>query len=564
MRFLFRIPVIILAVNFSLFAKTIIFKDSVIVNCSPRTGELSCHSLKRFISCGDPQVCLKNYLDSLGYFHQKWDTLSTDSIIVQTGKRSIVVSESVSGLDSSLLSRLPSVHYPTSYNAGEINRRMNGIGRFLAENGYPFASIVVNFKNLMLDSLSLSFSIETDQKYLFSKSRIYGSFTTKKRVIQNDILFREGEPYNIKKVEESQRRLRSRFYVADAVDFPPVITSDEQSRSDSNQSRVTVPFRITDRSGLGLEGAAGFETYKSDRPNLYGNLTFSFLNLFHTGEAVSFQYAGDRSKQQLKMDLTKPWFFNLPLTVGAGMELEVVNELYGYLGGQMKFLSETGSNWRIGLGLSAYETTPSQDSTGEFGTFYGADLILSRPHEEYRKGQFGQEFYIETGSGIASKDIKYTRSHFDFMGGIHVPVFQNQAIVTKVISKHLITNEKNLIAAEMYRIGGYNSLRGYPDNEFSLRTVMYGQFEYLLYFKNTGSVYIFSDGGIGFKHEVNLHSPDRQLMMGYGFGVRVPSRVGSLNIEWARNYQERAGLGRIHVSVQNALADVSNKLPFRF
>ena len=90
----------------------------------------------------------------------------------------------------------------------------------LAENGYPFASIVVNLESLIQDSLSLLFSIDTDQKYLFSKSRIYGSFTTKRRVILNDILLKEGEPSNLKKVEESQRHLRSRLMLQTRLFFP--------------------------------------------------------------------------------------------------------------------------------------------------------------------------------------------------------------------------------------------------------------------------------------------------------------------------------------------------------
>ena len=543
---------------------SIVLTDSTVSSCS--FGTLSdCRSLKRFIAGVKPPLritALRTYLDSLGYFHASWDSASSNSVLIYPGKRSIVLGEQISGIDSSVLANLGRLNLPFAYNAGLIRDRFRQIGNLLAQKGYPFATLsltILNEGSGGQDSLVLSFKVKSDQQYMVASTPISGSVTTRRKIISHDILLKAGDLYNLTSVQESEKRLRLRPYIAEAVALPPQIVSSTEQHDSLNV--VSVPFLIVDRSGLGLDGAAGFETEQSGKLQFYGNLTFSFLNILHLGEEVQFKYAGNRERQELKLELAKPWFFNLPLIFSAGSGLEIVRDQYGFLNGNLRFLSELGSQWRAGLGIEIQEMTPSQDTIGEYGTFYGADFILMRAPQRYQQGLFSQEFYLETGSGMAKKRKSHTRTRLGFLGGIHVPIFGNQAFVTRVVSRHILSDEKELLAAELNRVGGYNSIRGYSDNEFSFRNVMYGQLEYLLYFKRAGSVYIFTDGGIGFEDEINLNDNHR-LLLGYGLGVRLPSKRGTLNLEWARNLQEKRSPGRIHIRIQNALAYASGKTPW--
>ena len=133
----------------------------------------------------------------------------------------------------------------------------------------------------------------------------------------------------------------------------------------------------------------------------------------------------------------------------------------------------------------------------------------------------------------------------------------------RLVSKHLITKEQNLITAEKFRTGGYNSVRGYSDNEFAFRTLVYGQLEYLMYFIGTGAVYIFSDGGVGFEQKIELNG-NYSSILGYGVGIRLPSRIGIMTMEWARNFRDHKSLGRIHIRFQNELALNSGKIISKF
>ena len=94
------------------------------------------------------------------------------------------------------------------------------------------------------------------------------------------------------------------------------------------------------------------------------------------------------------------------------------------------------------------------------------------------------------------------------------------------------------------------------DNEFAFSTVVYGQLEYHYYFNYFGSTYIFTDAGAGLydKNSGAATSNHLQKMLGYGIGIRIPVKIGDASIEWARNYKDSRGWGRIHVSIRNAVS----------
>lgn len=472
-----------------------------------------------------------------------------------------MIKETFSGVDTSVLLALTHLEIPYLYDAGKISNRAVLLNRLMTENGYPFANVTINIDNQDNDKsrLTVKYIAFTDQVCNFSDPYFHGPFVTKKKILCNDFLPVKGERFNQNKVVESEKRLKNRNYIKEIIISPPEIESTDPT----GPELVTVPVYIVDRSGLGLDGTAGFAASNGVKPSFYGSLKLSLVNLLHTGESALFDYSGDKISQKLRLEISKPWLFNLPLVFDAAMELEVVQEQYGFLSGQINFFSEIGAMWRIGVGANVSEVTPKADSVTESGTFVGADLILARIAEPLRRGESSMEFIIKSGSGISKKSINYSRSHIEFLTGAHIPLFGWQAVKARLISKHLITNEKDLIPAELYRVGGHNSLRGYSDNEFPFKTVLFGQLEYLLYFSETGAAFIFSDGGVGFDTKVDLNGSQR-YMMGYGLGIRLPSKIGSVTLELARSIDDRKSLGRVHIRFQNELANNSGKILSKF
>ncbi|MBN1307298.1 MAG: BamA/TamA family outer membrane protein [Chitinispirillaceae bacterium] len=508
------------------------------------------------------RAVISEYLDSTGYFHPQWDSASAGPWSVLPGTRSTIGGERIIMLrppapDSLDLPAAPP--YPQPFDAAKVRERAGEIGRTYTRCGYPFVSVTADLATDRNDTIVLTFHVDPEEHCVFSRPELTGSFSTKRTLILRDLSITPGGLFNHQAIDQSLERLQTRNYIAAAATLPPVIAASTDS-SVPQACGIIVPFVINDRRGMGLEGAAGLEVGGNDRPHVYGTVRFVFTNLFHNGEEARLFYDGDRSRQRLDVGFTRPWIFGLPLAVDAGGGLEVVSEAYGYLYGNLGLFYEPAVWWHTGVNLKGHTVSQDAHAAGENGSFAGADLVLSRSPEPYRDGSWCRELTIATGSGLTRKSRLYTRSHIDFTAGGHLPLPFHTALMLRVNSGHLITRESALVPSERYRVGGNGSLRGYMENEFAFRTVLYGQAEYLYYFQSATPVYLFYDGGIGFESDIGQDRSYRK-MGGYGIGIRVPAGIGTLSVEWARNIQDSRSMGRVHVGFENSFAAASKAAP---
>lgn len=499
---------------------------------------------------GDFQQRLAHLSDSLGYFKHRIELSADSSVILYPGVRSIIKNETISGIDSVSAAFLPPQTYPRKFDASEIGSRARQITKTCADNGYPFVKVTVDpvadsSSTAIADSLIVNYHVFPDEQCVNAQPVLYGLKYCSPRLIYNDISIRPGERYNLQKQLNSVRRLKTRSYIAEIKAQEPQL--ERRQYSPGNPASVVVPFQITDKSGLGVDGAAAVVKAPDEKPQLSGSLRFSLLNVFHVGESAEFGYTGDKTRQLLNCSFTKPWIFNVPLELSLGGGLEVIKEQYGYIYGDMRVLTELGTQWQVGINFKGNEATVSTDSAGGVsGHFYGAGFVLTRQSQAMQQGVFSDRLYLEIGSGISRKEKVYNRTSLQLNAGVHIPVLSNQAIVPSVYWYYLLTKEEKLLPSEMYRVGGNTTLRGYADNELAFRTALHGQFQYMLYLNKIGAVYLFSDGGIGFKDKIDSGSK-YTAFAGYGIGLRVPSRIGTMILEWARNIDDMRSPGRIHI-----------------
>ena len=502
------------------------------------------------------------YLDSSGYLHVKWEQPGASVIKAYPRERSVLFREEIRYPGSppdTLCSVMPSFPYPRPFSISLINGRTAALARSFMQCGYPFVKISTALEAPSSpDSLLVVFSIDPDSLCFFDAPILKGTFTVGQTLLLHDIVFIPGRRYAADAVERSLIRLRSRRYIAAATAEPPLVVPDSASGI-SGGNRVTVPFVINDRSGMGLDGAVGLEIRQSEKPQMHGNLEFSFLNMFRAGEEASLNYTGDRDRQRLDVDVEYPWLFGYPVILSLAGGLEIEQEAYGYLYGSVTALYETAAWWRIGTRFTGNSITGNSVENWTDGSYAGADLVLVREHEPFTDGELSRSLYIATGSGVTHKDRRYTRSHVDFSAMAHLPLpMRHQALLVRGVTGHIISREESMLAAEMYRVGGNWSLRGYSEDEFAFRTVLRGQSEYLYYFQKNASVYLLCDGGIGFPGGID-HDRSFTSMLGYGAGMRIPVATGTLSIAWARSIADRRSPGRIHVRLQNALSSSAAK-----
>jgi len=377
-------------------------------------------------------------------------------------------------------------------------------------------------------------------------------------LLKQYITIKEDQLFDIRTVEKSLEQIKTCSIVASVNTPGPLLLPDTLSSADSS-ALVTIPFQIEDRSGLGFEGALGFESDQDNEPALRGSATLSLLNMFHSAEALSFEYEGSDEMQLFDIILSKPWLFNLPLNASVNFGMEIETDTYGYVYGNLKLLTTLGIYWQSGLGVSYTESSSKTDSVTAESSYLGFNFLLLRTNGTFTKGIRTSSLSLTVGSGIAKKEKNYSRSNVNFEIGTHIPLFRSQAIMAKLNTAHIITTETSLLTVEKNRFGGNSTLRGYSENEFAFRTALIGQSEIIHYYSETGALFILFDGGIGFADDINIDNHNWTKLFGYGAGIRMPSRVGLITLEWARNYSDTKSLGRIHLQFQTELSRLTEK-----
>lgn len=554
-----------------------VFSDSL-CTYKIKKGTLKKSTLKRYVKiypAGNKKIALFHLLDSLGYFAPSIDTITKDTIIIEVGNRSVIDTILIQSGYPFAIDSIRSLRFPTFYDAGTLQSFAQQALSFLAKRSFPFAKLFISISsNINTDTTSdtansgttgnhliVQFTIDTKKKSVFDSPLFFGEFKTKEKIIARDIVFRKGQLFDINKVETSQKRLESRYYIENIDVLSPGIVSDSEKTSSGQIAykknevdsidTVAVPFVIKDKSGMGIDGAIG---YNSDSKSLSGLLNLMMLNILHRGEALSLYYRGEELLQLFEVEISLPYPFMWPIFCSGAFGLEIEKNNYGFVHGEFKVLTQLKGLWQAGVSVKGQETTTKIDEFSWY--FVGVDLILRRQAEPYRAGILSREFNLRTGTGIADRvNGKFSRWSFDFSAGSHIPLFKRQAFLGKVATKAITSDDRDsLHSTEKFRIGGYRNVRGYAENQLSFKAVAYLQTEYHYYFNPTGSVYILIDGGSGFIEQLSLNADDRTDLFGYGLGIRVPVKFGTFSLEWARNYEERKGLGRIHVRFRNTLS----------
>lgn len=538
------------------------------------TKELGFKSISNYIkpsNSSHPDKALTFFLDSLGFFNPSFDTLGTDTIQISANKRSYIESIQIQGTNCITFDSIALVKFSLPYNAGLTGIYAQKTLSWFLNHGYCFASLSISLipgKNN--NSLIVIYNVKENGRFVFSKPLFTGTFKTSRTLLSHDIVFKEGEYFSLLKVEMSRKKLLSRPYISEVSVSAPVALLDVRLSSDTGsdvmqktpgnpsvapqKDKVLIPFACTDKQGLGLDGALTFSAGgQSAASGFFGIANITLLNLLHSGEACDISYKGQLDFTRFALSLSKPYLFNTPFSAGMDFGMELKKDDYGYIHGGLETQTEFSSLWQIGLGFKGHEVLDTSGATSNYG---GVEIILEKTLEKIQANEFVTGLELKTGSGLATNmGRQFDRWHVDVTGYTQFPFTLHHAATCRIVGQTIFTQPQDTLrSVELYRTGGYKSVRGYSDYEFAFQTVCYSQFEYLYYFNTYGALYAFADMGLGFNQNTQWQMENGIKMLGYGLGIKIPVKIGTAKIEWARNYQESKGLGRIHISIQNPIS----------
>lgn len=314
----------------------------------------------------------------------------------------------------------------------------------------------------------------------------------------------------------------------------------------------TLLIKVEEGKMTTISGILGYNSKNEDYP-FTGFLDFAFNNLFGSDRALKFKW---NKLQQNRTDLTLAYHESGLKDYYFSSDIEVKRTEYDTIA----TLSE--------LGLSLNYDFTNQD-VGIYSRYTNYDIIASSSLEEVEQitaiGVFWHQNYFDQllnpRTGYQARfSIDYNLSSLDDTNYniskanvAYVYSFNDKFLLYNKVNANYST-KKNLSYYNDFKLGGFSSLRGFQEEQFSGYFTSWTNIELRYLFGMQNNLFIFTDAGYLESMNSDLVTKKGNLYSA-GLGLRIATKVGNLTFEYGVGYNEGWNSlydGLIHFGVETS------------
>lgn len=312
----------------------------------------------------------------------------------------------------------------------------------------------------------------------------------------------------------------------------------------------SVLIRVEEGKMTYLEGVAGF-TQQKGKTELTGTLNLRFLNLWGTDRAIAVRWQKAIRNSVLEFTYHESGPASFPLAGDLALYRNVQDsiwikssvsaEVYSYHASQRYGLSLASEGISPGYGRPIQISKSNSRSIGAFWRLDSRDQMLNPS----RGVQTGIVYRIRHSSSGRRWSNALEVDHTQFLG-----LARRWTAAAGIHLRSLA--EEDSTDFLQYRMGGFKSLRGYREEEFSSWRLAWANLELRYLIGPQSRIYLFYDHGLLARGKdlvkANIFAP--------GIGIKVNTRLGLLSIEYGLGYREQGfpdlGSGMIHAGIDTA------------
>ena len=363
------------------------------------------------------------------------------------------------------LNKLLSKLQTKPYSLNRIEDILDQIDQIALNNNYEFVSATYNEKIVDEDKINLTINLKDTEKFYIEKINITGNFITSERVIRNQLLADEGDPYNDLLINKSYNNIRS-LGIFKKVDTNVETDDDKKTKiinisieeqptgeifagAGTGTSGSSVSFGISENNYLGEGIKLGSELAISDQ-TLVGKLFINEPNYKNSNR--SFSRGIERSENDY---LTRYGY----KTEKTGFSFGTAYEQYDNI-----FFSPTVSNYYEKITTNSKASAAKKKQDGDyFDLLLNYDLSLNKLNQNFNptegyKFTFSQELPIHSEEYTLINTINYSKYYetqnntvysFRFLAAASNSISNDDARITK----RIIIPQKRLRGFQPGKIG---------------------------------------------------------------------------------------------------------------
>lgn len=425
----------------------------------------------------------------------------------------------------------------------EIRKQIVG---WYENQGYPFASIAVD--SLLQEDHTLNAVLTIDPSFfiVFDTLELSGNLSLSPGFIAGHTGIRAGSAYSEEKAREAAGRLSDLPFLR--------LNGDPVLQFTPGTARLTIPVRRQPANRF--DGIAGVSsnTLDDNRLQLTGQLNLLLVNIFERGERLSMNWQGmGQGTQRLVLEGAYPYLLSTPLTTSMLFSLHKQDTSFLSLRQRPAFTWHSLRRWQISvfadlqstqlLSTSRYANivAPPQQIDSR-AILYGIEAAFySRGFMANLREGRGAKISLAAGNKIIKENsslpaviyediaLKQTQYALELEAENRFVLTPRSSLVVQLRAQGL--GGKQLFENELFRIGGFRSLKGFDEESIlaSFYGIMTGE---LRYFTGENSFFSLLFNAAWFERQLN----DNWISgwpWGAAVGITLETAPGILSVYYA-------------------------------
>lgn len=418
---------------------------------------------------------------------------------------------------------------PKEFYFKNLDSLRRSINQKYIQKGYSFSRIKTKYDGLKNGSPSVKISVIQTEKRKIDQFVIKGYDKLPARFVKNLEKEYKGQVYSEKNLSLINSQLQNHPYIS--LEKPPqtLFTKDSTEIYLFAQKKKSNTF----------DGVLGFGNDENEKFTLNGTLNVNLRNLFNGFETISLFWQRNPNRGQTFDLLTDiPYLFKSNL--GFRNEVHIYRQesdyatvkilpgIYYHLSSREKF--GIRGNFELSTVLDSLYTNAKDFSRKGVGIWYEytkpteIDLFLN---DTWLRAETD---FINTN--YQTDDLKATQFRFFISGEKNLHLKGNHYLNLKAESASHIA--KNILSEnEIFRIGGWNSLRGFNENSILGELYAFAGPEYRYLISNQAFFDVFAQ--YAFVNNKNLSANSKFYSFGTGFNFILP--VGLMSFQISNGHQ---------------------------
>lgn len=444
-----------------------------------------------------------------------------------------------------------------------LNNDITTVLNLYEKKGFTFAQVSITGIEQYTENgtakIKINIKIDENEKINTDEVIIEGNTSTKNYVITREIQSITKNSLSKENLLEIKRKLENLGYF-ETVEQPKIL---------KYRNSTVLLIKVKEGNTNTFDGILGYVPPAQNETNGYftGFVNLSIRNLFGTGRKIEARFKKEiRTTQELELGYLEPWILGYPFSLNTSFLQRVEDS--SYIKRNLNLKGDAFITQRITLSaLFDFQRVIPTTGNNIFSLFdsrllsIGAELKYDS--RDYIYNPFSGIYY-RTSYSAGQKKI-YNASSFperniaaEFTvqkGAMHLDFYHSfYKRQSSLISLHGIDiRSPEYEAADLFRLGGNNTIRGYREGQFLSSRAAWSNIELRYSLTRRSFAAVFYDIGYYLKPEDRFYNLPSQegLLYGYGLGIRIETSLGMFGVSYALGRGDALLEGKIHFGLVN-------------